>query len=155
MSVELKIKSKHLAEEAKIIRFEEHKYRKQEASNRAYHYSTGMNGEYEWHEDIAARTWRNIRHHRVWDVRNEQRATFLARAYLAGQSYASIEANRKPENEYTFQNFVVPRVVAMVAKYGKPFIHKETWEGNFPNRERVTNPAYLKLSEDIKEWTSS
>ena len=59
-----------------------------------------------------------MNHHRRWDVRNENRATFLARAYLQGKFYSTVEQKRKPENEYKFQVYIVPRIVAMVNKYG-------------------------------------
>jgi len=103
MSIELKIKSKHLSEEARIIRFEERKLR---ARNKT--------------ELLAS-----IHLHRVKDVRNENRATFLARAYLKGTSYSLLEKNRKVENEHTFQTKVLPRVLSMVNKYGKTTVMQQ------------------------------
>jgi hypothetical protein len=98
MSVELKIKSKHLSEEARIIRFEERKLRGKET---------------------PPPIWFSIRQHRKWDVRNENRATFLARAYLAGKPYASVEKKVKSEGKRDF--YIIPRLVAMINKYsGKP-----------------------------------
>lgn len=93
MSIELKIKSKHLSEEAKIIRFEE---RKLKAKNKPAFWS--------------------LRQHRTWDVRNENRATFLARAFLAGKAYNSVE--HKVHSMYKLEYIIAPRVVAMVNKYG-------------------------------------
>lgn len=100
MSIELKVKSKHLSEEAKIIRFEE---RKQKAKNKAVFWS--------------------LRNHRKWDVRNENRATFLARAYLAGKTYKSVEP--KVHSFYKLEAFIVPRVLTMVNKYGTEKLNKE------------------------------
>lgn len=115
MSIELKIKSKHLSEEAKIIRFEEHKLRKQSKWLREHQ-----------QDDISVhRDFLNLKKHRRWDVRNENRATFLARAFLDGKPYVTVEQKRKPENEYTFLYFVIPRVLTMINKYGKVQVTKE------------------------------
>lgn len=110
MSVELKIKSKHLSKEAQIIRFEERKIKRRARELRAE----------QKHEtaDLMMRTHKNLQNHRTWDVRNENRATYLARAYLAGKDYKSVEQSRKPENNYTFHVYIVPRIKSMVNKYG-------------------------------------
>lgn len=115
MSIELKIKSKHLSEEARIIRFEENKLKKQAQWLRDHQ----MN-DVSVHKDFL-----NLKQHRRWDVRNENRATFLARAYLEGKSYREVESKRKTENEYTFTAFVIPRVLTMVNKYGNVQVTKE------------------------------
>lgn len=94
MSIELKIKSKHLTEEAKIIRFEE---RRQKARNKALYNS--------------------LRSHRRWEVRNENRATFLARAFLAGKAYKTVE-QKTTRGNYILEMIIAPRVLAMVNKYG-------------------------------------
>lgn len=94
MSIELKIKSKHLAEEARIIRFEERRLKAQRRTE----------------------LLNKIRNHRVHEVRNENRATFLARAYLRGQSYCALEA--KILDQTKFDCLVYPRVLAMINKYG-------------------------------------
>lgn len=109
MSVELKIKSKHLGLEAGVIRFEEHKIKKQ------------MRWKSKTQQPIDHEIYQlnNLKNHRRWDVRNENRATFLARAYIAGIPYKALEAKRKPENESRFKNNVLPRVAAMVSKYDK------------------------------------
>lgn len=115
MSVFLKVKSKHLTEEAKIIRFEERKYLKRYQSNRDYHYASGSNDHY--YNDQSWLNWYHLMLHRTWDVRNEQRATFIARAYLAGKPYASVEHKRLDEQLFVGQ--ILPRVLTMVNKYGK------------------------------------
>jgi len=125
MSIELKIKSKHLALEAQVIRFEEHKLR-----NRI-NYAIKKNVQVDI--DSIKYTWHSINEHRRWDVRNENRATFLARAYLAGLDYKTVEVKRKPENEYKFVAHIIPRVLAMVIKYGNG-----------------KNSALTR--DDIKEW---
>lgn len=117
MSVELKIKSKHLSEEAKIIRFEEHKIK------RHARYVRERQG-YETAEEVM-QTWHSLNNHRRWDVRNENRATFLARAYLNGTPYAKVEQKRIEENEHTFFAYIIPRIVAMVNKYGDKQVTKD------------------------------
>jgi hypothetical protein len=106
MSIELKIKSKHLSEEAKIIRFEERKLKRQIDWQR--------NNNIE--PTLLRLTYHNIKEHRRIDVRNENRATFLARAYLAGRKYDEIEKKRHDDNTLIG---ITNRIVDMVNKYGK------------------------------------
>ena len=68
MKVYLKIKIKSLAEEAKIIRFEERLW-------------PGQSEEYV-----------GLHHHRTYDVRNEARSAQLAYGYLRGRKYRQLEA---------------------------------------------------------------
>lgn len=111
MSIELKIKSKHLSEEARIIRFEEHKIKKQARWAREKQETANASK--------IMDTWHSLNHHRRYDVRNENRATFLARAYLDGKAYSSVEQKRSDDQEYVFFQKVLPRVLTMVKKYGK------------------------------------
>ena len=115
MCIELKIKSKHLALEPKVIRHEEQKIKGQ------IKYSKGS-------DKSLINKLDSLVTHRRWNVRNESRATELARAYLAGKQYSSIEQHRKPENEHTFLYMIIPRVVSMVSKYGKREQRKITRE---------------------------
>lgn len=119
MSIKLKIKSKHLSLESKVIRHEEKKLLKQ----LQWHMNKNP-GKHAWE---IKETWNitgalsSITEHRKVDVRNENRATFLARAYLAGKTYNYVESGkRKEEKEFMFINKVLPRVVSMVNKY-KPY----------------------------------
>jgi hypothetical protein len=105
-------------------------------------------------DDKAFMSYASLNRHRKWDVRNENRATFIARAYLSGIPYNQVEQKRKPENEYTFQWHILPRVASMIAKYGAKKIQKKIWEGSFGNRKEVTNPEYTQLENDLKEWSS-
>ena len=146
MSVELKVKSKHLSEEARIIRFEERKQLKQYRWAEAQYRATGMNGMYPRWDDKAFNTYCSLNHHRKWDVRNENRATFLARAYIAGVPYATVEQKRKPENESYFQILTLPRVWTMVAKYGKQDGDR-IW-----NREKNKYEATAVLKQKIQQW---
>ena len=116
MSVELKIKSKHLGEEARIIRFEEHKLLKQHQWSLNKYRAAGNNDIYpRWH-DKAYMSYCSLNQHRRWDVRNENRATFLARAYLAGKDYKCVE--QKCNDISILYCYIHPRVCEMVNKYG-------------------------------------
>jgi hypothetical protein len=107
MSIELKIKSKHLSVESKIIRFEERKLKSQAKWLRSTQQS-----------DDKINSQRSKLHlHRTNEVRNENRATFLARAFIAGKKYSEVEKTRNPSKEYAFREQVIPRVHAMVKKY--------------------------------------
>lgn len=123
MSIELKIKSKHLSEEARIIRFEEKKLLKQLRYNIEKHKESGMNSEFRVHSDPSYQKYESISSHRKRDVRNENRATFLARAFLAGVPYEKVENKRK--DDYTFCYYILPRLKSMVAKYGSSL--DRTW----------------------------
>ena len=154
MSIELKIKSKHLSEEARIIRFEEKKLFKQYQWSLNNYRSAGHNDMYPLWYDKAFMSYDSLNRHRRWDVRNENRATFLARAYIAGIPYNKVEQKRKEENEYTFQTRILPRVASMVSKYGDKKIQKKVWEGSYPNRKEVNNPDFIQLEKDIKAWST-
>jgi len=131
MSLELKIKSKHLTEEAKIIRFEEYKLRRQAQYLREY--------QREDEADNILSKWSSLNMHRRKDVRNENRATYLARAFLAGKAYSEVEQKRSPEMEYEFQTRVIPRVCSMVSKYG-----------NGP----ILTLTALDTAKTIRDWTA-
>lgn len=101
--IKLKIKVKHLAEEARIIRHEENKYGYRKYLSGSFYKFNPNN---------------TLREHRRWDVRNEARATQLARAMLKGKKYSSIESKRKSCKSYAFVE-VRKRVAKMVSKYAK------------------------------------
>lgn len=115
MSTELKIKAKHLSAEAAIIRHEETKLKRQ----------------IEWKKqhlenfDTLMLEFRSLNNHRRYDVRNENRATYLARAYIAEVPYNTVEKIRKEENEYKFQQIVIPKVVAMIKKYSNANLERK------------------------------
>ena len=115
MTIELKIKNKHLAEEAKIIRFEEKKLLKHARSQMNHLRATGTN---DWRQELEFyRPYKSLNQHRKWDVRNEQRATYLARAFIEGKKYSEVE-NAKTD-KFKLSYYIMPRVVKMVQKYGK------------------------------------
>ena len=151
MSLELKIKSKHLSEEARIIRFEEHKLTKQVEWHQQQHKATGSNEPFKLYTCKPHRQRSSLREHRVKDVRRENRATFLARAYIAGTSYLSVEAKRKPERE--FDNFILPRVVNMVAKYGTDKVSVKIYDrtkGGY-----VDNPELSRIKKAVEAWVTT
>ena len=147
MSIELKIKSKHLSEEARIIRFEENKLLKQYQWSLNQYKTTGMNDMYPRWNDKAFMSYCSLNNHRKWDVRNENRATFLARAYISGIPYKTVEQKRNPDNEHTFQTFVLPRVFAMVVKYGKR--QDGDWEWD---KQKSKYIATKQLKDKIAAW---
>ena len=125
MSIELKIKSKHLGEEARVIRHEEQKLKKQSAWLREKfgpELSTPTEGKswYNWPRTplgVTQDKLQCISSHRKWEVRNENRATFLARAFLAGKPYRSVEAKVKDQSR--FDSYILPRLLKLVAKYAE------------------------------------
>lgn len=150
MSLELKIKSKHLSEEARIIRFEEHKLTKQVGWFIKQHNATGSNEPAKVYDCKAYWQRNGLREHRVKDVRRENRATFLARAYISGQNYVDVEIKRKPEREYEFHQFIIPRIVNMVAKYGAdkvPIKIYDRTKGGY-----IDNPELVKVTVAVKAW---
>jgi hypothetical protein len=152
MSVELKVKSKHLSEEARIIRFEERKQLKQYQWAQDQYRATGKNDMYPRWDDKAFNTYCSLNHHRKWDVRNENRATFLARAFIAGVPYETVEQKRKPDNEGTFNLTVLPRVCAMVAKYGNQVKGDVEWEIRKGYRRYKASD---QLKQKIVTWAQS
>lgn len=115
MSIELKIKAKHLALEPAIIRKEEQKLKKQIRWMKEHQQPT---------EDIE-RKRNSLYLHRVKNVRDEARATHLARAYIAGKSYMSVEKTCK---DFEKVLSLSGRITSMVSKYGNDPVYK--WEDN-------------------------
>jgi hypothetical protein len=153
MSIELKIKSKHLSEEARIIRFEERKLLKQHQWSLSKYREAGHNDIYpRWH-DKAFISYNSLNRHRRWDVRNENRATFLARAYLAGKSYKSVE--NKCNDTSVLRAHILPRVCEMINKYG-PAADKlsKKWNNERKRYEYDAEP-WKAHCEKVKTWIES
>ena len=149
MSVELKIKSKHLSYEPKIIRKEEYKLLEQIKWLREKHQISPNTPGYKLDESIYKfyRKWYSLYLHRIFDVRNESRATFLARAYISGKPYEAVEKSRKEEK--LFVDKIIPRVLSMVTKYGNDKI-EEDWDKN-KNKYVYLNS---ELEKSIKKWAN-
>jgi len=131
MSMKLKIKSKHLALEAGVIRFEEQKLKRQIEWLKKHQKNEA--------EMAAMGTWNSLNSHRRFEVRNEARATYLARAYIEGRKYSTIENEIKDLG--TFNVYILPRVVSMVIKY----MHGR--------HEKFMKPEAIKVVRDeVKAW---
>lgn len=108
MSIELKIKHKHLALEPQLIRHEERKLKQQ-----MKHHSV----EEPSYRELSSKL-HSLTNHRKMDVRREARATHLARTYLKGKPYKSAEQSRNPIYEHIFNVYILSRAHAMIRKYG-------------------------------------
>ena len=147
MSVYLKIKSKHLALEPSIIRKEEKKLKKQiNWYKTKYQLSTvDMFTYYKEHPDLYNMCLRrgSLVSHRRWDVRNESRATYLARAYLKGMPYKVVEPNVREK----LWAPVMESLIRMVMKYGSV-----RYRPDFDESRKVVKTAEAKAKEDILKW---
>ena len=131
MSIKLKIKSKHLALEAGVIRFEEQKLKRQIEWLKQHQKNET--------ETSIMGTWNSLNSHRRFEVRNEARATYLARAYIEGRKYETVEIERKDNG--TFYSYIMPRVVSMVIRYKLGKI------------EKFMKPDDVKaVRDEIKSW---
>lgn len=131
MSIKLKIKSKHLALEAGVIRFEEQKLKRQIEWLKKHQKNEAEMG--------AMGTWNSLNSHRKFEVRNEARATYIARAYIEGRKYETVEIERKDNG--TFYSYIMPRVVSMVIRYKLGKI------------EKYMKPDDVKaVRDEIKAW---
>ena len=151
MSVQLKIKSKHLALEPAIIRNEEKKLLKQIKHHKQYHQIVAGNmwDYYKDHPDLFKLYGKyiNLYNHRKYDVRNEARATFLARAYIKGMPYKVVESKTKDGG---LCSAVSSSLVRMVMKYGKARYNSDMDRSVVPFKTIKT--AEAKAWEDIKRW---
>ena len=102
MCTELKIKSKSLAAEARMIRAEEIKVRDHARKRASLQKPTGK---------LNALRQR-LYDHRIDVVRFEARATFLARSYISGKTRSVVEANKVTDAR------VRRRAMKIAAKYG-------------------------------------
>jgi hypothetical protein len=149
MSIELKIKSKHLALEPAIIRKEEQKIRNQINWLKQHHQIQNANMFdgmfYPYH-----RQWYNLHHHRKTVVRNESRATHLARAFLNGLNYKQVESKRYDEALY--HKAILPRIIDMVAKYGPKELRIHKYYGK-DGRSTYKSEEYEALKAKILDWS--
>lgn len=151
MSVELKIKAKHLALEPAIIRKEEYKLTKQMEWFRQHHQVKHNTDDVSYSKLYDKR--QSLYLHRIQDVRNESRATHLARAFIKGTPYKVVEKSTKESisYDYPYKGYWFNRMLDMVAKYGAPedrigkYWHKET--GTHYRKEE-----HEVLKAKIKSW---
>jgi len=153
MSIELKIKSKHLALEPAIIRKEEKKLLKRIKNHIHHHQINSANLDwlvmyedypelYKIHEKYAS-----LYSHRSTVVRYEARATHLARAYLKGMPYKVVESKTRDDG---LCNAVSSSLVRMVMKYGTTRYNSDVDRSVVPFK--VIKTAEAKAWEDIKKW---
>ena len=149
MSIQLKIKSKHLALEPAIIRIEERKLKKQIDWYKMKHQVTGdMFSFYKDHPDLYnlfSKHGSLVSHRRI-DVKNEARATYLARAYIKGMPYKAIEAKTKEK----LDSSVMTSLIRMVMKYGEVRYYPDYDRSVAPYK--VAKSAEDKAKEDILKW---
>jgi hypothetical protein len=154
MSIELKIKSKHLALEPAIIRKEEQKLNKQIKHYKMHHQITGGDG-CTWsyskhHPDLYNMCLKrgSLNSHRRWDVRNEARATYLARAYIKGVPYRVVEPNCKEKLWVP----VMESLIRMVMKYGNTYYRPDRAPNDDGIGTRIVKTAEKKAEDDILAW---
>lgn len=152
MSIELKIKAKHLALEPAIIRKEEKKLMMQFAWLKQKHQITNVSlwAIYDKHPELYKLHSKrySLEHHRKTVVRNASRATHLARAYIAGMPYSRVE--KKREDELLFKHVILPEVFRMVAKYSaKPLQKKYNRETKITDYDAVEKENLMKA---IDKW---
>lgn len=97
----MRVRIKELAQEAKFIRHEE---------NKCLEASSPFNKK--------GSEYKQLREHRVNNVRNAARAAQLAYAFLRGIPYKKIEPKRKLDKEYTIQFLIKKDVKRLVNKFG-------------------------------------
>jgi hypothetical protein len=155
MSVELKIKAKHLAFEPGIIRKEEQKLKK---AIRAHYANIQINpGSNTAPPTEKERLRESLYRHRVWDVRNESRATHLTRAFIAGKPYRSVES--KSDMNFV-QAYMLSRMSSMIAKYDPRYKNKlprkpKPMEYGFAEKDAVYRKALSNVRKDILEWMNA
>jgi len=108
MSIQLKVKYKTLSNEPSIIRTEIRKLKKQYQYLKSNGRSVG---------DIAFKMQKLIEHkNRV--VRDEARATHLARSYISGIDYNRVEQHIEQPSSLVFK--ILPKTLRMIQKYHNP-----------------------------------
>lgn len=152
MSIELKIKAKHLALEPAIIRKEERKLKKQFDWFKQKHQivDASLFAIYDKHPELYRLHSKrySLEHHRKTVVRNASRSTHLARAFIAGMPYSRVE--KKREDELLFKHVILPEVFRMVAKYSaKPLQKKYNRETKITDYDAVEKE---NLMNAIDKW---
>jgi len=152
VSIELKIKSKHLALEPAIIRKEEQKLNKQIKHYKMHHQISTDDETWSYsknHPDLYSLCLKrnSLISHRRWNVRNEARATYLARAYIKGVPYRVVESNTKEKLRVS----VMESLIRMVMKYGKTY-YRPDYEKTPTGGRNLLKTAECKAEEDIIKW---
>ena len=129
-SIELKVKIKSLAAEARIIKQEERRVLKHQRAQIAYHSKP---------DDALSLRYESLHNHRVVQVRGEARLTGLAYGFLRGTPYRRIEAKC-----YEAPNWV--KVQSMIARFAgwHPLINRTGVPDRGSNEPAVCN--------ELKAW---
>lgn len=122
----LTIKAKHLAEESRIIRHEEQKWK---GPDKVF-----------------------FSEHRKNTVRNEARATQLAIAMMIGKPYEIVE--RKCHDSFKLNCYIVPRIAAMVERYYKPSDESRIALNSYVSKSDFKLPEAHKrfFRNAVKRW---
>ena len=86
--------------------------------------------------------------HRTWEVRNEARATYLARAYIKGVPYKVVEAKTSEKPQYP----AMESLIRMVMKYGNTYYRPDRELDENGHRSIVVKTAEKKAEDDILAW---
>jgi hypothetical protein len=121
----MKVRIKELAQEAKFIRLEENKIKK-EKEYLKQKFPDAIEGLH--YSDLCSDFWK-LKSHRKVNVGEAARAAQLAYGFLRGIPYSEIESKRKPEKEYRFKSDIVPEVKRLVNKFGNLYSYmKESYD---------------------------
>lgn len=113
----MKVRIKELAQEAKFIRFEEIKTKKEQKFLYEKYPTMDKNiGIYYY--DLCS-DLESLKSHRKVEVREAARAAQLAYGFLREVPYSQIESKRKPEKEYHFNLRIKPEIKRLAKKFGK------------------------------------
>jgi len=129
--IELKIKAKSLAAEARIIRNLERRLKRR--------VTEGGKPRPGLTDDRTFSAFQKIRFHRILDVRTESRVTNLARAFLKGHAYMKVE-------HFTHVYPPMDRVKKMAERYGggsnSLAVAWKAWEDTAVEHFKATRPKH-------------
>ena len=159
MSIELKIKAKHLALEPAIIRKEERRLLERIKRHKQYHQITAESAD-SLEPEVAARYLflkgkrESLYLHRIQDVRDESRATHLARAFIKGTPYKRVENKTNYRFAYNSWNIsrVMSRMIDMISKYGSKEDHVPKLWNRELNRHMYVTEDFNRLKAKVTAW---
>ena len=142
----LKIKIRNLADEARIIRQEEIKTKKN------YHRLKGRQGHETAYEREVDAFWK-LRDHRHGIVHSEARDSQLAYAFIRGKGYRYAEVTGNPLRGYSWNavskvnvplwNVDIENIARMATKYG---------EHGLVTKEQIIDWLVAGINEQVKSW---
>jgi len=149
--IKLKIKAKNLAEEAKIIRKEE---------NKLLNRMRSILPAYRNDDDATFNDYHDISSHRKGIVRDEARATHLARSFLSGKMLSEIENPVKWKKKYldllrdTYSEMryklIAGKVARMIVSYGS-ITMIDTMEYSADRKEKQNAAALVMFQAWVEE----